>query len=100
MSGELEELVRKIAAEVARRPEFVTQRTVKAVVGLEPRAYLRGSAAGNWATTREQRLVVARTADVLAYFETRLQAREARPANDHDPEAMAFSRVGARRVSR
>jgi hypothetical protein len=49
---------------------------------------------------REHRLVVARTADVLAHFEQRIRLREVPASNDADPEAIALARVAARRVSR
>jgi hypothetical protein len=96
--SELEDMVRRIAREEARRPEYVSQRSVKAVIGIEPRAYLRAAAAKRWPSTNEQRLVVSRTDDVLRYFEVRLRAAAASPANDANPEAIAFARVGARRV--
>jgi hypothetical protein len=98
--ADLEELIRRIAREEARTPEYVTQRNVETVVGLSRRAYLRASLAGRWPNTREQRLVVARTRDVLQYVEQRLALRAAVPANDRDAEAVAFARSGARRVSR
>lgn len=98
--AELEEMIRRIAREEARPPEFVTQCNVESVVGIKRRTYLRASEAGRWPSTREQRQVIARTADVLAYFELRLRAATASPANDADREAVEFARVGARRVAR
>jgi hypothetical protein len=99
--SDLEDMVRRIAREEARAPEFVTQRTVEHVVGVESRAYLRGAKAGRFASTKHERLIVARTADVVAYYETRIRLRETAPANnDGDPEAQALARVGARRIAR
>lgn len=97
---DLEELVRRIAREEARPPAFVHQRTSEAVCGLPRREFLRLARAGAFASTRERRLVIARTADVMAYVESRISMREVKPGNDHDAEAVAFSLVGARRVSR
>ncbi len=94
-----EQDVRRIAREEAARPVLVTQRSVEGVCGLPRRDYLRLARAGAWPTTRERRLVVARTVDVLAYVEERLVLRDAKPQNDSDPEAVAFSKVGARRVA-
>jgi hypothetical protein len=92
--------VRRIAAEVLARPAFVHQRNCAAVVGVPPRQYLRDARAKAFPSTKERRLVLARTAEVLAYYELRLSVKTAPAQNDHDAEATAFSRVGARRVSR
>jgi hypothetical protein len=96
----LASLVREIVRAETARPEFLSQRSVEAVVGLPRRDYLRLAREGAYTTTRERRLVIARTADVVAFVEQRIALREAEPENDHDAEAIAFSRVGARRVSR
>ena len=86
------------AAEL-RRPELVSQRTVAAVVGLPAADFLRLSRAGAWPSTKERRLVVARTADVLAIFTLRLAQRAA--VNDAaDPLDAALARVGGRRAPR
>ena len=94
-----EDDVRRIVREERVRPDFVSQRSVESVVGLPRRDYLRLARDGAWPSTRERRLVVSRSADVAAYVETRLRLRERSAANDHDPEALALARVGARRVA-
>jgi hypothetical protein len=90
--------VRKIVREELARPVYVSQRTVEAVAGLPRRDFLRLARAGAFPSTRERRLVLARTEDVLAYVALKLATGKAPAAND-DAEAIAFSRVGARRVA-
>jgi hypothetical protein len=92
--------VRAIVRDELARPEYVHQRIVEAVCGLPRRDYLRLAREGAWPSTRERRLVLARTADVMAYVERRITLRDVKPSNDHDAEAVEFSRVGARRVAR
>jgi hypothetical protein len=95
----LDARIREIASEVAARPEYVTQRNVKAVVGVEGREFLRLARDEAFPSTKDRRLVIARTVDVLEYYELRLRlARSTPAANDANAEAIAFSRVGARRV--
>jgi hypothetical protein len=96
----LDARIRAIARAESVRPAFVNQRNVETVVGLPRRDYLRLGRAGAFPTTKERRLVIARTVDVLAAFELRLQGREQPVANDADAEAIALAKVGARRVSR
>ena len=96
-----EDDVRHIAREEMQRPQFVHQRTVAHVAGLPGRAYLRAHRAGAFPTTVIQRLVLARTADVLAYVERQLKIATTPAANGNaDPESLTLARVGARRVSR
>jgi hypothetical protein len=90
--------VRRIAREEASRPALVHQRSVETVCGVPRRDYLSAAHRGHFPSTKERRLIIARTADVLAYFELRLRTTGAPVANDADPEAVAFARVGARRV--
>ena len=96
----LDRRIREIAEQVAARPVFVTQRNVESICGLPRRDYLRLARANAWPTTRERRLVVSRTTDVLAYVEQRIGLRERVPSNDCDAEAIQFSKVGARRVAK
>ena len=96
----LTERVRAIVREEIAPPAFVNQRTVEAVVGLPHRDFLRLARSKAFPSTRERRLVVARTSDVVAYVERQIAMREARPGNDHDLEAVALARVGARRVAK
>lgn len=91
-------LVREIVRAEIARPEYVSQRTVEAVVGLPRRDYLRLARAGEFSTMRERRLVVARTSDVIAYLERRLTIAAAKPANTEQSSRMAAA--GWRRVSR
>jgi hypothetical protein len=77
----------------------VHQRNVEAVIGLPRRDYLDAAHSRKFPSTKERRLIVARTVDVLAYFEQRIALRERAAANDADPEAIAFAKVGARRVA-
>lgn len=93
-----EQDVRRICREELQRPVVVSQRSIEAVVGLPRRDYLRLARSGAWPTTRERRLVLSRTADVLAWLEHRLSHRDIKPANDASAESLALSRVGARRV--
>lgn len=92
--------VRRIAREENARPAFVHQRNCAGVVGVPPRQFLRDARAKAFPSTKERRLVMARTADVLAHYELRLSLKASPAQNDHDAEAIAFSRVGARRVAR
>jgi hypothetical protein len=91
-----------VRAEVERRitdlqrPELVHQRNVEAVVGLPRRDYLRLARELAFPSTRERRLVVAKTKDVLEAFERRMRLPA---ANDGTPE-FAHSRSGLRRVAR
>jgi hypothetical protein len=100
----LDQRIREIARLEAQRPALVNQRSVETVVGLPRRVYLELARGGEFPSAKVQRLVVARTVDVLAYFEGRLSAAEAahgdRPRGGEEPtaEARAFARVGARRV--
>jgi hypothetical protein len=87
-----------IRAELAR-PVYVSQRSVESVVGLSRRDYLRLSRCRAWPSTRERRLVVARTVDVLAYVERSIAIRASSADND-SPEDVVLARVGARRISR
>lgn len=93
-----EQDVRRIAQEEAQRPMFINQRTVETVIGLPRRDYLRAAHTGHFAYAKERRLIIARTADVLAWLERRLVHRDVKPANDASAETIALSRVGARRV--
>ena len=92
--------VRRIVREEQTRPEYVTQRSVEAVVGLARREFTRLARAGEIPTHKERRLIIARTADVIAWIEMRLRVASAPAANlNADPETIALARVGARRVS-
>ena len=94
-----EDDVRRIAREEAQRPEFVQQRTVKAVIGVEHRDYLRDANAGKFPTRKHHRLIIAKTVDVIDYY-----ANDGRPkakiavAHDADAQTIALAKVGARRV--
>ncbi len=92
--------VRRIAREEARRPEFVHQRNVEAVVGVPRRTYLRDARASAFPHTREARLILARTDDVVGFYELRIRVKAAPAANDANAETLEFARVGARRVAR
>jgi hypothetical protein len=96
----LEKRMQEIAEAASARPAFVHQRTVEQHIGLPHRDYLRLARAGAFPSTKERRLVLARYEDVVAYVELRLRASAAPPANDGDAEAIAFAKVGARRVGR
>ena len=91
--------VRRLAREVLAeaRPAFVSQRTVMAVVGVPPRDYMRLAREGAFPVVKEKRIVLAKTADVVALFEGRLTKRAA-PANDADELDAALARVGGRRA--
>jgi hypothetical protein len=90
--------VRRIVHDEAR-PLFVHQRSAERVLGLPGRDFLRGAHAGHFAWTKERRLIIAKTSDVVAWLERRLAYRDTKPANDEDVETIAFARVGARRVA-
>jgi hypothetical protein len=92
------DVTRIVRAELAR-PELVHQRNVETVIGLPRHDYLRLARAKAWPSTHEKRLVVSRTKDVVAYYESRISLREQKPVNDADPEAVALARVGARRIA-
>ncbi len=95
----LQNEIRRIAREERARPDFVHQKSVEAVVGLPRRDFLRLSRAKAWASTKNRRLVIARTADVIAYLETHVALRECMPANVVDIETATLARVGARRIA-
>lgn len=90
----LEARIREIARAEAARPALCSQRTAPNVVGIDGREFLRLARAGAFPSTKERRTIVARTSDVLAYFESRL-ATQAGPTS---PE-FGHSRSGLRRVS-
>lgn len=90
--------VRRVVREELARPPLVHQRTVESVIGVPRRDYLSAASRKAFPVTKERRLVIAKTVDVLAYFELRLRTSTAAPANDEDPEGLAFARAGARRV--
>jgi hypothetical protein len=91
--------VRRIAREESARPALTTSRNCEAVIGIPPWRFCRDAKAKHFPSYVDHRMVVARTVDALAYYESRIQLAAAPPANDHDPEAVAFARVGARRVA-
>jgi hypothetical protein len=95
--GALDQRIHEVVRAELARPAYVTQRSVETVLGLPRRDYLRLARADAWASTRERRLIVSRTSDVLAYIETRLTIRGAQADND-SPEDVVLARVGARRV--
>jgi hypothetical protein len=95
--GALASLVRDIVRRETARPEFTHQRNVEAITGLPPRDYLRLCRAGAWPSTKERRLVISRTADVIAYVEQRIALRDEQPANVENGSRMAAA--GWRRVS-
>ena len=95
----LEQRMRELAREEAARPALVHQRSVEQWVGLPAREYLRLARAGAFPSTKERRLVVARTEDVLRVFAARLAVAAGQPANAQGDEAATFARVGARRVA-
>ena len=95
--GLLDERIREVVRAELARPAYVTQRSVEAVLGLPRRDYLRLARADVWPSTREGRLIVSRTADVLAYVESRIAIRGAH-AGDDSLEDVMLARVGARRV--
>jgi hypothetical protein len=95
----LETRMREIAREEAARPEFVHQRSAEKFVGVSRRQFLRDAHAKHFASTKAGRLIVARTAEVLAHYELRIKTAAAPAANDADAETIAFARVGARRVA-
>lgn len=106
-SVSLDALLREVVAaavheEAARlaRPLYVTQRTSLAIVGLPPRDFLRLALEGRFPSTKEKRLVLARTEDVVRYVDA--HRREVRPANDYGEEQddldASLAKVGARRV--
>ena len=49
-------------------------------------------------SAKERRLVIARTADVVAWLDRRIMHRAGTPANDASIETLSLARVGARRV--
>jgi hypothetical protein len=91
-----DERIRQIAREEAARPAFVTQRSISEVIGIDRREFLRLCRIGAFPSTRERRLAVARTGDVLAYFDGRLGTPK---AADQSSAEFARSRSGLRRVA-
>ena len=91
----LEDFVRRVAREEAR-PLFVSQRTCERVLGIAPRDFLHHAREHAFVSTKERRLVIAKTDDVAAWLDARL-ARAKQPSNV-TPIDTALARVGARRV--
>jgi hypothetical protein len=94
-------VARKIAE--LQRPEFVTQRTVLAVVGMTKRHYLDHVRAGDWPSWADGQLRYSSTADVVAWLHAHpvtVRSLASVASNDTDAEARAFARVGARRVAK
>lgn len=75
----LRELVAAEVHAVTARPALVHQRNVEHVVGLPGREFLRLARDGAFASTKEKRLVLAKTEDVLAFFESRMRERPTAP---------------------
>jgi hypothetical protein len=95
-----EDVERMVLEALAKlRPQLVHQRSVEHVVGIPRRQYLADAAARHFPTTKQRRLIVARTADVVGFYEQRIELRDVKPVNDSDPEAIALARVGARRIA-
>ena len=95
----LDERIRRVVCEALDRPAptFVHQRSVEAICGVPRRAYLDLARSGAFPATKSGRLVLARTADVVAYVEAMLP-RQRDAAHADDAEAAAFAKVHARRV--
>lgn len=89
--------VERCAGEL-KRPEFVSQRTCEALLGLPKDVFLDLAKQGRFASTKERRLIIARYADVAEALAARMRRRA---ANDvcADGEERALARVGARRVA-
>jgi hypothetical protein len=94
---ELARLVRETVHREIARPLLISQRNVEQVIGLPRRDYLRLARAGEFPSCRERRLVLARTADVLAVFEKRIAVQSTRPANLEQGSRMAAA--GWKRVA-
>lgn len=77
-------------------PIFLTQETVREVIGVPPREYMRAAREGLFPSTKLRRKILARTADVIAFLEARLAKRAPLALVT---EATALARVGARRVA-
>jgi hypothetical protein len=77
-------------------PEFVTQHTVEAVLGVRARLYMRLAREHAFRSAKVARDIVARTSDVASYLELRLAGRA---APDVASETTALARAGLRRVS-
>jgi hypothetical protein len=95
----LEARIRQIAREEAARPEFLHQRNVEQIAGIPGRQYLRDAHAKRFPSSKERRLLVARTSDVVAYYALRIATAAAPAANDASAETIALARVGCRRVT-
>ena len=97
----LDQRIREVARQEAERPAMVNQRTVEAIVGLPRGLYLELARERAFPATKVQRLVVARTVDVLTYFEGRLRARGpgvARASRQERDAEARLARAGFRRV--
>jgi hypothetical protein len=88
--------------EALQRPLLVSQRSVAAVVGLPPGAYLEAARRGDFPSHKAQRLVMAKTGDVVAYVERHPHPARSAAANDAEPgassESRTLARAGFRRV--
>jgi len=94
-----EDDMRRIAREEAQRPPFVHQRNCECILGLPRCEYLIAARGKKFPSAKERRLVLARTSDVIAWLELRLQTSRGQASNDSDAETVTLSRVGARRVA-
>lgn len=94
----LDARIAAIVEKCTQRPEYVSQRTVLAVVGIEPRDYLHHARNGAFPSAKVRRVVLARTTDVIAWLDGRVRRARVKPAKALSPRDAALARVGARRV--
>src|SRR5215469_14230559 len=78
------------------RPTYVTQRTVRALVGLPPRDFLRLARTHAFPSCKEKRLVFAKLADVEGYIASRRRPDLPLQNDGLDEMRAALARVGAR----
>ena len=69
------------------------------MIGIPRLDFLREAKKRRFASTKERRLIIARTDDVITWLEQRLsQVTPTPPVSPSDPETISLARVGARRV--
>jgi hypothetical protein len=91
-SSLIDERIEARARELAR-PLLCHQRNCEAIAGVPSREFLRLARDGAFPTAKEKRLVVAKTADVLAYFEMRMRAPSQAPAPNASSRSRSVRRI-------
>jgi hypothetical protein len=69
-NAELDRYIRRVATQVTAHPTHVSQRTCTAVCGVPKEDFLEAARRGDFPSCKVRRLVLAKTADVVAWIES------------------------------